>query len=122
MARHPFSTNPGYIQTIRGLHQIHALTLAGQDDSPEADAIRDRLDRPWYDLSEIEKQRIKGLSEDLYSISDPSQELLPSNPQVQRKLIEISEAKQIGKWDQALELLRRWSRYIDPALLAFLRG
>jgi tetratricopeptide (TPR) repeat protein len=122
MPRHPFSTSPSYLESIRGLHRLHALTLEGRNDSPEADAIRDGLEQPWYDLSESEQARIGGLSEDLYSISDPPQEPLPSNPQVQRKLIEAAEARQVGKWDQALELLRRWSRYIDPSLLSGMRG
>ena len=121
MIRRPFSTSPSYLQYVRALRDLHALTMAGRDDSPEADAIRDGMDQPWYDLSEIEQRRIKGLSEDLYSISDPPQEPLPSNPQVQGKLIEATEAWQAGRWDQALELLRRWSRYIDPALFR-LRG
>jgi tetratricopeptide (TPR) repeat protein len=122
MVRRPFSTSPSYLRYIRALRDLHALTLEGRDDSPEADAIRDGMDQPWYDLSEVEQRRIKGLSEDLYSISDPTQETLPSNPQVQRKLIEATEARRSGKWDEALELLRRWSRYIDPALLSSMRG
>ena len=122
MVRHPFSTSPSYLESIRGLHRLHALALEGRNDSPEADAIRDGLERPWYDLSAIEQERIEGLSEDLYSISDPPQEPLTSNPQVQRKLAELDEARQSGKWDEALELLRRWCRYIDPALLSSRRG
>ncbi len=122
MARHPFSSSPSYLRNIRGLRELHALTLAGFDESPEADAVRDSLEGPWYDLSEIERQRLKGLSADLYSISDPIEQPLPSNPQVQRKLRESYEANQLGKWDQALDLLRRWGRHVDPALLSFLRG
>jgi tetratricopeptide (TPR) repeat protein len=122
MARHPFSTSPNYLQHIRGLHRLHALTLINQDDSPEADEVRDGLDLTWYNLSETEQARIKGLSEDLYSISDPPQEPLPPNPQVLRKLTEASEARVSEKWDLALSILRRWSRHIDTALLSYLRG
>ena len=122
MTRHPFSTSPSYLQILRGFHKLHSLTLAGQDDTPEADAIRDGMDHPWYDLSETEQKRMKGLSEDLYSISDPPQESLPANPQAERKLIEADEARRAGDWDQALELLRHWGRYTEPALLSFNRG
>jgi tetratricopeptide (TPR) repeat protein len=122
MVRRPFSTSPSYLQYIRALRDLHTLTMASRDDSPEADAIRDGMDQPWYDLSEVEQRRIKGLSEDLYSVSDPPQQPLPRNPQSDRKMKEIYKAEQVGNWGQALEQLRRWSRYIDPALLSFLRG
>ena len=98
------------------------MIAVDQDDTPEADAIRDSMDDPWYELSEVERKRINGLSEDLYSISDPPEPVLDPNPQFQRKLVEATEARQAGEWDKALEILRRWKRYIDPALLAYLRG
>jgi tetratricopeptide (TPR) repeat protein len=122
MTRSPFSASPSYLQYTRGVRDLHALIAADRDDSPEADAIRDGMDHPWYDLSETEQKRIKGLSEDLYSISDPPQEPLPTNPQVERKLDEVDEAISAGRWDEALELLRRWRRYVDPADLSFARG
>lgn len=122
MIRRPFSTSPSYLQYIQALRDLHALTLAGRDGSPEADAICNGMDQPWYDLSEIEQRRIKGLSEDLYSISDPPREPLPLNPQAQRKLDEATEAWLTGRWDHGLELLRRWGRYLDPAILSNRRG
>ena len=73
MTRRPFPTSPAYLQSLRGLHRLHALSVAGQSQSPEADALRDSLEGPWYALSETEQQRLNGLSEDLYSLSDPPQ-------------------------------------------------
>src|SRR5438128_1578419 len=122
MAKHPFSTNPSYMQSIRGLHRLHELFVAGKSEDPDADAVRDSLERPWNCLSEAEQNRITGLSEDLYSIGEPPGEVLPMNPLVQRKLVEAYEARQAGKWDRALELLRRWGRYLEPPLLSYLRG
>lgn len=86
MVRKPFSTRPAYVESIRGLLRLHALTQNGGDETPEADAIRDGLERPWYELSEPEKKRITGLSEDLYSITDPRSEPLPMSPEAQKKL------------------------------------
>jgi len=116
MLGQPFSTRPAYVQSIRGLLRLHLLTETSQDESPEAQDVRDSLERPWYDLSGIEKQRIAGLSEDLYSISEPSGQPLPTNPRAQRKLLEAIDARQSGDWDRALELLRRWGEYLDPAM------
>ncbi len=122
MVKQPFSTRPAYIQSIRGLLRLHAMAEAGDDESPDAQAIRDSLERPWHDLSDVERARITGLSEDLYAISEPASDPLPMNPQVQRKLLEALEDRDAGNWDHALELLRRWGKHLDPAVLLFLRG
>lgn len=122
MTRRPFPTTPAYLQSLRGLHRLHALTVAGLSQSPEADALRDSLEGPWYALSEAEQQRISGLSEDLYSLSEPPAEPSPANPQATSRISEAFEARQAGDWDRALGLLRRWGRYFDPAHVAYLRG
>jgi uncharacterized protein HemY len=44
------------------------------------------------------------------------------DPQARRKLVEALQARQAGEWDKALELFRRWGKYLDPAVLAYLRG
>jgi tetratricopeptide (TPR) repeat protein len=118
----PFSIRTAYYQSIRGLLRLHAITQNGETETPEAEAIRDSLEHPWCDLSEAEKKRITGLSEDLYTISDPPSEPPPMNPQAQRKLLEALQARQSGDWDTALELLRRWGKHLDPGILSFLRG
>ena len=122
MTKRPFSTSPSYVQSIQGLLRLHELTVSGQDESPEAEAVRDSLEGPWTGLSEVERKRITGLSEDLYSISEPPGEPIPVNSLGQRKLLEAIEARQSGEWDKALELLRCWGKYLEPAVLSFLRG
>ena len=51
MDRRPFSTRPAYVQSIRGLLRLHALSLLGQDetagsrrDPRQARACVERLD------------------------------------------------------------------------------
>lgn len=122
MSRRGFSTDADYVQSVQGLHRLHALSAAGNDDEPEADAVRASLEHPWVRLSEAERRRIAGLSEDLYTISEPAPAALPMNPEAQRKLVEAFEARRAGQWDEALELLRRWGRQVDPALVSYLRG
>jgi tetratricopeptide (TPR) repeat protein len=121
MPRHPFLFNPNYLAVARGLQELHRFIQNGQDDSPEADAIRDATDAPWRSLSEAERNRLAGLSEDLYSISEPVA-TEPMNPQAQAKLNEAVEARENGDWDRALELLRRWGKHIPLALVSYLRG
>ncbi len=114
--------NPSYLAMVRGTRELHQLLATGKDDSPEADAIRDATDSPWEALSEIERNRVRNLSEDLYSLFEQAPAPEPMNPQAQAGLSDAFEAKQRGEWDRALDLLRRWRAHIDPALVSYLRG
>ena len=105
----PLIMSPAYLAYVQGVHELHRLAVAGLDESPEADAVRDAMDLPWESLTELEKKRASGLSEDLYSISEPaSDDAREMNPQAQSKLNEIDKAEQRGQWDKALEIIRRW--------------
>lgn len=123
MSPQQLTISESYLATVRGLRELHQLTAEGRLDSPEADAVRDATDAPWQALTEAEKKRIGGLSEDLYSISDPARTAVKEqNPQAQARLIDIYQARQRGEWDRVLELLRRWGAYLDPSLLSYQRG
>src|SRR5437016_6606283 len=98
MARQPLVMSPNYRAFVRGIRALHRLAISGQDESPEADTVRDAMDVPWEALSEIERKRASGLSEDLYSISDPPnnhQQVM--NAQTQDKLNNALEARQRGE-------------------------
>ena len=112
-----------YRQVVRGYLRLHQLTVEGRDESPDADAVRDSLDRPWRALTDVERDRVQGLSADLFAVSEstPGQPL-EMNRQAQQKLAEAFEANQRGEWDRALALLRRWSKYIAPDVLSYLRA
>ena len=122
MHRQPLTFSPSYLTFVGGIRELHRLALEGRDESPDADAVRDATDSPWEALSETERERAGGLSEDLYSISEPASEVLETNPQAQAKLVEAFEAYQRGELDGALELLRRWSKHLPLALVSYLRG
>jgi tetratricopeptide (TPR) repeat protein len=114
--------NPNYLAVVRGVRELHQLSVAGKEDSSDADAIRDVTDHPWEALSEVERNRVRNLSEDLYALVEPPPAARPMNPQAQAKLTEIVEARQRGEWDRALDLVRRWRACIDPAFVSYLRG
>src|ERR1700730_17094853 len=122
MAPKPLTMNPNYLATVRGTRELHRLSAGGKDESPEADAVRDATDDPWESLSEVERQRVRNLSEDLYSLAETPPAAQPMNSQAQAKLNEAIEARQRGEWDRALDLLRRWRAHVDPALVSYLRG
>jgi tetratricopeptide (TPR) repeat protein len=122
MNKRQFSNSPHYLQSVRGLHKLHELDLAGKAESPEADAVRASLEEPWSLLSEVERRRITGLSEDLFSINGPNDDPLPMNPQAQKNIDEFYEHRRLGDWDRALDILRRWGNYIEHSLLSYARG
>jgi len=102
---------------------MHTYTMAGEDESEDADALRDSMEGPWGRLSAVERQRISGLSKDLYDVSGQAPEsAAPMTPQAQGKLAEAYEARERGEWDRSLELLRRWGKFIPPSLLSYLRA
>jgi len=118
----PLTMTPSYLAMVRGTRELHKLLSISMDDSPEADAIRDATDIPWQALSDVERNRVCNLSEDLYSLFEPPLPAQPMNSQAQAKLLEAFEARKRGDWDRALDLLRRWRAYIDPCLVSYLRG
>lgn len=124
MASHTPFGSKSFAQIAKGLVAIHSMIRAGTDELPEAESIRDSLDAPYRVLTPTERDRAQWLSEDLYSISDPPDANTPKelNPQAQQQLAEAFEARQNREWDRALLLLRRWQKYIAPALLGHLRG
>jgi tetratricopeptide (TPR) repeat protein len=122
MPAKPLILSPNYLAVVRGIHEMHRLIAEGQEDSLAAEAVRDATDRPWQALTEVERIRASRLSEDLYSITEAPPTAQDMNPQAAARLNDAFEARQRGEWDRALELLRRWSAYIAPALVSYLRG
>ena len=115
--------SPAYLAYVQGVRELHRLAVAGLDESPEADAVRDATDLPWESLTEIEKKRVSGLSEDLYSISEPgSSDACERNPETRANLHDFYEARNRGDWDQALEILRRRVDELTPSLVSRLRA
>ena len=49
------------------LLELHKLIAKGQDDSPEAEAIRDDIDRVYYQLSNQERDELARFSEEIYA-------------------------------------------------------
>src|SRR5689334_5220880 len=101
MPPQPLTMSSNYLAIVRGLRELHRLRISGHEDSPEADAVRDATDLPWEGLTEEEKKRLSGLSEDLYSVSNQQRPtVLEMNPQAQSRLVDAVQAQQRGEWDR----------------------
>lgn len=55
---------------LRGTYALHQLDLAGRNDAPEADAVRDGMERPYHALDEAERERAGWFSEALNAVED----------------------------------------------------
>src|SRR5262249_46109765 len=123
MAPMPLDLSPNYVAVAGGIRALHRLALLGQEDSAAADAIRDATDAAWEALSEAERNRARGLSEDLYSISEPRtnghKTLAPDGRSPAQDVV---EAQRRGDWDLALELLRKTAQDLSPGEVSYLRG
>jgi tetratricopeptide (TPR) repeat protein len=122
MSPKPLALSPAYLAFVRGLREMHRLIRDGKEDSPEAEAVRDATDIPWQALTEVERRRAAGLSEDLYSITEGPPTAREMNPQSAAGLRDAFEAHQRGEWDRALQLLRQWAAHIPPEFVSYLRG
>jgi hypothetical protein len=91
----------------RLLLRLHDLIAKGQGDEPEADAVREQMDAPWYAMTEAEQERVGGLSEDLYALAENSPRSVKMSAEERQTWDrEFGAAFETGTWDRALELLR----------------
>ena len=102
-----FVNNPYFIELEARTKQLHRLIAEGKCNTEEADAVRDEMDTPWLRLTGAERQRLNGLSADLYMLQNRE----VSEPSDGRTKIQVGQAifaavKQ-EKWEDALALMRR---------------
>ena len=112
-----------YQESTRLLRELHFLMAEGKGDTDEADRVRDLMDDHWYHLSDQEIRRVRGLSADLYTLSDPP----PPRKQLTQQ--EIEEFNRLAPtalhdkdWDQLLELLRDHPHPLAADSVAIIRA
>src|SRR6266404_4687727 len=117
-----------YRSYIRSVLRMYVFMDAGLFDSDEADALREQMVEPWYALSQEERKRMDGLVMDLNELRESRKSSEPkelNEKQQQEGLVKIREVydlKSAGKFDEALEHLRRWQGLIVPQVVWHFRG
>lgn len=95
----------------RLLRENHALIAEGRGDGPEAEALADRMDGPWYAMTSQEQDRLGGLSEDLYAlrVGNPKQVVLSEDKLAawRQRAMDVYRGVQRGTIDPALEFFRQ---------------
>ncbi len=88
------TSSPAALEYARLLRELHALFCQGKHEGEEADAIRDQMDAPWYAMRSEERERTRGLSEDLYALAEGGPPQIPMDDQhVQAWKTELEECK-----------------------------
>ena len=80
------------------------------------------MDAPGSQLSEDEIEGVNGVSADLYSLLDPQSPALPQTNDIRAGLKRAVNARDAGDPHTALTLVREYSGYMEPSVLAYLRG
>lgn len=93
------------------LLRLHRVIGEGQGDSDQADRLRDEMDPLWEEMDERERDRIRGLSEDLHGLREGRPAPLPMDRQAVRawwgQVVAAYQQSQSGSVDDLLALLRR---------------
>jgi len=113
----PQSTT-AFAESVRLLLELHRLYEGGNEESPEADVIRDAMDSPWYEMTEDEQRRIRQLSADLYTIGE--RHLDPPPPAAVTASFERARAG--ADWMGLLSLLQEHPGLADPKQRSYLRS
>ena len=50
------------------LYEIHLLDVAGKGDAEEADLIREKMDAPWHELTELQVSVLEDISVAFYKL------------------------------------------------------
>jgi hypothetical protein len=123
MSQKTFFNNPDFLQYVRLLLELHQLIREGTDETPEGEALRDRMDDPGSRLSSDEILSVNGISADFYSLgASPTGPVLPQTDEVKADLRSALDTRDRRDFSRVLELLRERAAYLNPAVLAYVRG
>jgi tetratricopeptide (TPR) repeat protein len=115
----PRTFSPGFHQSVKLLVQLHHEMSTGDPDGATADSIRDEMERPWYSMSDQERELVRGLSADLYSIGKSKS----VGQEVRIDLVQSAmEALKNGRYENLLQIVRKNERSLPTDSVAFLRG
>lgn len=117
-----------YRSYVRSVLKMYVYLDAGLFDSTEADALREQMVGPWHSLTKEERKRMDGLAMDLNELRESrgkTGQIELSEKQFQEGFVRIREVynlKSAGRYDEALEHLRKWQKVILPHFVWHFRG
>lgn len=121
------TTLPPALIYARLLRQSHELLSQNKGDTPEAEALAEQMDQPWYALTAQEQRRMRGLSADLHALREGGPKRIEMAPEQfaawQRDARDAYARAELGDADALLDFLRQpvpsnLPRHIVPFLQA----
>jgi tetratricopeptide (TPR) repeat protein len=116
-----FAQNPAYASFEHHLRDLHGLIAAGEGDSDVADALRDSMSAEYRSLSASEEDRLNGLSEDLYSLTESPAPRMQQTLQDKGLAQNLLRAREQYDWAAVLRALRPLAKHFPPSQIAFQR-
>jgi tetratricopeptide (TPR) repeat protein len=115
-----FSVAYGTYESL--LRTLHAFNAEDALDSPQADETREQMDAAWRELSESERLLLRGLSADLYSLTN--EEIVRGDAFLNETLLLQAAQREydVGDWFSLLDTLRALSDKLSRAMVAYMRG
>lgn len=110
---------PAFQESVRLMVRLHYAMTNGDPDGPEADAIRDCMESPWYAMTASEQELVGGLSEDLYTIGSDRPCVGDDLGAINSQLAESLAAQSI---DEGIVFLRQHQLELPSEQVAALRG
>ena len=108
----------------RLLLRLHELSLAGREESPEADALRDEMTWHWYRMSAREQDLLTGLSADLNDLEAGGARSVDASPdEVADYRARARVVYESGDGQQMLEFLRKpYPKSLPAGAVPFLQA
>src|SRR5438132_13850533 len=110
-----------YVELLRKLHDLIA---AGQDESEGAEALRADMDPLWHSMTEAERDRIGGLSEDFYLMREGGPRKVQMSSEEKTRWSQEAARVLTGQdVDAALKFLRKpMPQDQPPAIISFMQA
>ena len=116
--------NSEYLKYLRLTLALHIMLKQGKGESAEADLLREEVLPTWARLTEHERERLNGLSADLYMLEGDEMHVHadPADRTRGRFGPRFKAAWGRQDWDEVLKLLRIGPDFLGQDVNAYLRG
>jgi len=118
-----FPIDENFREYVRLLLELHRLFVDGEEETPDSEALRERMDVAWEKLDAAQAQGVGGLAADLNWLRrGPAPGGGSLERPIQDDLLRLNFAIQAGDWHQVLKHLRRMGPLLQDSALSYLRG
>ena len=111
--------SPEFLVCVRLLRRLDEIIAEGNGDGPEADAVRNQMEEPWYAMTEGEQHLLDLLSADVRTLWKVPR---PRQPPTAEARAGFDAALRTEDWREVLASLHRAPGLTDPPRAALMRA